>query len=253
MANNVIHGEGKPRFYIHTPALNISQWRVSVVDGNTITLTIPATYDLTNINTTYGFLNRMIRSLATVTGVKQETRGKIISWNVTNKTFTVEAWENGAPDVNEYIEILDFIVDLPYCQELLETFTPDFVRTKLSNGNIVIDKKGFYYSATLDYSKYAHKDLVESLRGLFRADALSIEFYPRIDNVSIAYMVDLDPDSPFSLAQLYGHQGHKYLVINLIGKQRLMEIPLLTPSVADGWGDKPYGGNLNYGYGELGW
>lgn len=253
MANNVIHGEGKPRFYVHTLPLDTTGWKVSSTSSNNITLTIPSGYDLTNINLTYGFLNRMIWSHHTATGVKEETRGKIISWDFDTKTFTVSAWDNGAPDNNEDVAIRDFLIDLPYCQELYEGFDLDFVVTELSNGNKHIEKNGFYYKATLDYSKYAHKDLIESLRGLYRIDAINIEFYPRLDNISISYMVELDPESALELAQLYHHQGHKYLVINLIGKQRLTEIPVLTPSTADGWGDDPFGGNFDYGFGEIGW
>jgi len=99
-------------------------------------------------------------------------------------------------------------------------------------GRRVLLKKGFRYSAVLDYGRYLHKDEMEIIRYLFETSMNGCGFYPRKDNTAVIYSVDIDPEASISFYQLQNHQGHGGVVINISGLDRLNRIPFNDPTVA---------------------
>jgi hypothetical protein len=129
------------------------------------------------------------------------------------------------------VQLVGRYIDLPYCQRLTESFTPDYIVKKMISGEIKYIKRGFYYRATLDYGRYLHKDEMEIIRYLYESTMNGCGFYPRIDNTVIFYSVDIDPESEISFYQLQSHQGHGGVVINIRGIERLARIPFNDPTV----------------------
>lgn len=230
---NVIHGSGKPRFEIATPEV-LSD---TVADVGTTSVTLTSTTTLNTVDDVHVLLNRLVRSTNTTSG---ETWGKITSFDQTSKVLYVESWSNGNPTVGQAVTVLNFRIDLPFCQALIESWTPDFLTYKMYSGNIENIKRGFYYSALLDYSQWMGGTIVEYLRPLYRIDWKNFIFYPRLDNTDVSYVVDIDPATAFQIRQSRGHRSHKLVQIKLIGVRRLSDINLQTPTET-GYGSPGYG------------
>ena len=225
MADNVIHGTGKPRFVL--PTSIILSDTVATATTTTVTLTTVTEAQLTQLDETYGLKGMGVWALETG---GTETWGVIQSFVASTKVITVESWSNGNP-VAGAVTLKGRYIDLPYCQKLNESFTPDFIVKKMLNGNIVRIKRGFYYSASLDYARYLHKDEMEIIRYLFEKTMNGCGFYPRRDNTAILYTVDIDPESAISFYQLQNHQGHGGVVINITGITRVDDIQFSDPTV----------------------
>lgn len=234
MADKVIHGEGKPRIVISTPVLHSDT--VASATSTSVTLTTGA--DLANLETTYGLTNRLVFSLS---GADDNvTYGKISGYSESPDVLQVTSWSNGTPNALAIVEIKDVQLDLPYCQALVETFSPDTLVKKMFSGEIRLRKRGFYYQALLDYSGYIHKDELSLLRHLFRVDTQSMIFYPRVDNLSIAYSVNISPDAEIEFRQIQKHQGHRGVQVLLVGLERLSEAKVYDLVSQSGYG-------VNYG------
>jgi hypothetical protein len=165
MADHVIHGTGKPRFGI--PSGTFWTGTNSAATATTITLNNAGVSDLLDgLNSQYGVKNMLVWSL-TSDSPPQDTHGKVTAYNNATDVLTVDSWSNGTPDNPVATYLQHKRIDLPYCQRLTEIWTPDFIVKKMLDGDIKVKKRGFYYSASLDYAKYLHKDEVESLRDLF--------------------------------------------------------------------------------------
>jgi len=217
LATNVIHGTGKPRIGIVTEVIHTNAI-TAVTDNPTsdvVELTNAITGGLAGLDATYGLVNALLWSY---TSADVLTWAKILSFTDTAGHFlTVLSWENGIAANGKACFIQGYRLDLPYCQRLTEMWMPDTVAIKLYSGNIYRKKRGFYYAASLDYSGYAHKDTIQLFRQLLRIDKTEIYFYPRVDNVSIVYKVDLSPETEIVLNQIQQHAGHRSWIINLIG------------------------------------
>lgn len=244
MATNVIHGTGKPIINITTSPILTDTIKALTGSNLIVELNTTAT-SLANLNTQYGLVNYLLYSY---------TSGDVLTWGrITSYTetggdlLTVDGWHlNNVPAVGKACWIQNIWIQLPYCQRLTEFWTPDFIVHKLFNGNIKTNKRGFYYSANLDYSGYAHKDTIQLFRPLLRTDSSNIYFIPRADNEAIRYKVDLSPESQIALNQIQQHSGHRSFMIDLIGTERLTFIQLGDSSASSGYGDD-YG--IDYGVG----
>jgi len=225
MADNVIHGTGKPRFVL--PSSVILSDTVATATTTTVTLTTVTEAQLTQLDETHGLKGMGV--WAKETG-GTDTWGVIQSFVASTKVLTVESWSNGNPVAGD-VDLVGRYIDLPYCQRLTESFTPDFIVKKMLNGNIIRIKRGFYYSASLDYGRYLHKDEMEIIRYLFQKSMNGCGFYPRRDNTAILYTVDIDPESAISFYQLQNHQGHGGVVINITGITRVNDIQFSDPTV----------------------
>ena len=224
MADNVIHGEGKPRFVLPTSTFLGAGYTVS--SSSATTVVISGSPDLTVIDTSIG-----LRGLGcwTKNSDGEDTWGIIQSYDDDTDTLTVDSWSNGLPHAGEIVEIKGRYIDLPYCQRLTEGFDPDYITKKMLNGRIKYIKRGFYYKATLDYSRYLHKDEMQIIRYLFEVNMNGCGFFPRRDNTLVFYSVDIEPQSDITFYQLQNHQGHGGVTINIRGIERLSRIPFDDP------------------------
>ena len=228
MADNVIHGTGKPRFVL--PSSVILSDTVATATTTTVTLTTVTEAQLTQLDESYGLKGMGV--WAKETG-GTDTWGVIQSFVASTKVLTVESWSNGNPVAGD-VDLVGRYIDLPYCKRLTESFTPDFIVKKMLNGNIIRIKRGFYYSASLDYGRYLHKDEMEIIRYLFQKSMNGCGFFPRKDNTAILYTIDIDPESAISFYQLQNHQGHGGVVINITGITRVDRIPFSDPTTVVG-------------------
>ena len=227
MATNVIHGEGKPRFDVPTAKI----WEGTSGTGHSATtIDLGSGINLEALDNIYGLKNFRVHSLSS----GALTRAKVVSYNDTTDVLTVDAWDNGTPSDSQATYLQSKRIDLPYCQRLTESFTPDFIVKKMLDGTIRRTKRGYYYSASLDYQRYLHKDEMQLLRDLYNS-TISVAsnggyfFYPRVDNTALLYSIDIDPDYAVSFYQLKQHQGHGGVIIKIVGLNRLASIPFTDP------------------------
>jgi len=183
MPDFVLHGEGQPRLDVITP----------IMLTNTIGSIISTTFvlgsgaNLTRIDREFGLMHSMV---STFTSADVTTFGKVTDWDDGTDTIVVDSWSNGTPAVGKAVTIQGLQIDLPFCQKLTETFRPDFIEKKMHRGDIRTNRRGFYYSATLDYARFAHKDTVILFRALFNKQYSDYTFFPRSDNSLVQYKVD---------------------------------------------------------------
>jgi len=236
MATNVIHGTGKPRFVLpssdflqYVGLSDLGGYYNTVSSSTTTTLVFATGFDMTQLDETYGIRGMGVWSL---NSSDEDTWGVAQSYVDGTETITVDAWSNDNPANGKKVFLIGRYIDLPYCQRLTETFTPDYITKKMLNGEIKYIKRGFYYSAVLDYGRYLHKDEMEIIRYLYEASMNGCGFYPRKDNTAILYSVDIDPEGSISFYQLQNHQGHGGVIINITGIERLSRIPFNDPTVS---------------------
>lgn len=253
----VIHGQGTPRLIVEldTPLLD---WTYVYNPVQPVGYTV-------KLNASAVLSQNMIGYMLEVRVDKYGeivfcANGKITDIDATNKIVTVDRWYvpyigNQTPGAFYVVgslgqvRIKDLVVDLPYCETLIEKFKEDSVKHSLYNGKKTKRVKGFWYSATLDYSSYMSKATVEALHPIFQINRRNMTLYPRNDNPNIFYKVDLADDFEFTMAQIKKHLGHKSISVELEGLERLKTLNLLTEDPA-GYGDS-YGGTLIAGYGDV--
>lgn len=226
MADHVIHGTGKPRFVLPTDTLLTDT--VTSSNTTTVTLTTVSEAEINQLDETYGLVGLQIWSK---NSSAEDTWGVIRSFVASTKVFTVESWTNGNPNTSAAVEFKGRVIDLPYCQRLTESFSPEYIVKTMLDGDLRYIKKGFRYRATLDYSRYLDKPEMEIIRYLYESTMNGCGFYPRRDNTAILYSVDIDAESSVNFYQLQNHQGHGGVIISIVGLQRLSRIPFNDPTV----------------------
>ncbi len=236
--SNVIHGTGKPRFYVKTGILETG--KIVSVSGLSAEVDLYNFESLTDLDSVHGLIGVILWSL-NASGA--ETFGVIKSY--ASETVAVKYWSNGAPVVDAEIKFQGIVIDLPYCQRLIERWTPEVLTVKRLNGRIRKKKKRFYYSATLDYSQYLGGDKLSLLRHLFRTDRNEIIFYPRVDNNNLYYNVEIADDS-LEIYQLQHHQAHGGIRIQIIGLEPYSEAQIFNLLNETGYG---YNYGTDYGIG----
>lgn len=233
MATNVIIGTGKPRFVLPTEEQFAEHGFAAktVASSNTTTVTIQTIVagELDTINDNIGMKGLGVWSK---NSTSEDTWGVCQSYVDATGVITVLSWSNGNPNAGASVTLVGRYIDLPYCQRLTESFSPDYIVKKMLSGEMRYIKRGFYYRATLDYSGFFHKDEMEIIRYLYEASMNGCGFYPRVDNTAVLYNVDIDPESEISFYQLQRHQGHGGVVINIVGIGRVARIPFTDPTVA---------------------
>lgn len=239
--SNVIHGTGKPRFYIKTNILETA--KIVSSTSTTAVVALDNFTDLQAFDQMHGIIGMV---LWTKNNADDDTYGIITSYINASDTVIVSSWNNGNPDVDAVVNFKDIVIDLPYCERLTERWTPDTFIVKRLNGYIRTKKRGFYYSATLDYSKIIKSNILSKLRHLFRIDRTEIYFYPRRDNTKIYYRVDISESNVLELYQLQHHQGHGGVLIEIFGLERFSEAQIYDITSLSGYG---YNYGTNYGQG----
>ena len=237
---SVLHGTGKPEITIITSPIHTNT--VKGVVSNVLELNTAV--DLANLDNLYGLANYTV---FTKTSTDSDIMGYITSYSETGGDFiTVGSWTGGTPAIGKAVTIKDNYLRLPRAQVLTEGFTPDFIYKKLFNGRIVRIKRGWYYYASLDYSGYITENDLIVIGQLLKKDKQNIYFFPRGTSGSAVYLVDLAPETEILLRQAPHYDGHLSFILNLVGVERLSEIPFKA-SAEGGYGDSygtDYGTNL---------
>lgn len=137
-------------------------------------------------------------------------------------------WNNSIPKVGSQLTSKYYGYDLPYCQNnLIEKFDPQVIVTQLFVGTKDVNIKGFWYSAVLDYSKKITPSTTKAFSKLYDATRTSnVMLYPRRDNLSVGYQIDIDPNHSIVLAQKMNHLGMKMFKASVIGVTRLSSVGL---------------------------
>lgn len=241
--SNVLHGTGKPRIIIDDR--NVLTTTVTSSTSTSVVIDV-SVGDLIILDDAVGLVGRMIQ---TRDASSEETTGVITAFDDPNKTLNVASWTGANPYAGEELTVDGAQIDLPYCQSLVESFEPDFIVHKTYAGRLKYIKRGFWYSAILDYSSYITKDTMKLFRFLYMTQRSDLIFYPRSDNLNISYRCEIDTER-FQFAQKYNHVGHKLVRVHLKGLERLQNIEL-NDLTSTGYGDAPYGGSTSLGYGDV--
>jgi hypothetical protein len=223
----VIHGEGKPRIV----ASDVQEHSDIVADATSTTVT------LTTGGSDSVIVGRLVNS---VNGDGDITTAKALSYDGGSKVVTIDEWIGGIPAVTKAVSFLGKVVDLPYCQALIESFGVDQYSKKLyATGRIEKTRRGFYYFATLDYNRYFSKEDMEQIEILLNTSQGDMLFYPRRDNASVNYLVSFPDDFVLQWQQRQFHSGHRLVVIQLEGVERKTDIDLssLPSDVVRGYGE----------------
>ena len=248
MSTNVLYGTGKPRFELKTGSILFAYTSV-IISANSCEFTVVSNPNmLSNLDSMSILISRVVSGTNSTGGVTIGVITSYIDNSDTDKMIYIDAWTNGTPV--SITDIKDFRIDLPYCQVFLNEPETDFIVRKLYGGKIDIYKRGFYHNWRLDYSGYTTAQTLNMIRPLYSSLYGGFIFYPRNDNLAISFKVDVS--DKLSLSQLAFNQGHRGLVINLIGVERLPEVNL-TPAalvLPDGFGYEPFGGSDVNPYGD---
>ena len=211
----VLHGSGKPRLVYRTT-------------GSTSLGTITSWGD--------GYLKMVDPPSESVVGTAiygtddsgNTTWARITSVSVSERKIYHTTFSNMNPSIGSAVTSRYTVYDLPYCQNnLIETFTPDFITHRLYNGTISTTIRGWWYSVILDYSRRITATQANVFASLFDKDrTVDVYLYPRMDNLAFGYKVELDPETDLVLAQKPFHTANKLFKIKLNGTTRLDEVPL---------------------------
>ena len=225
--SKVIVGEGKPRIIVIESSALVTSTVYSLNQS------LKLVYFSGSPTLTSAVIGRM---LITKNSSDQSTQGKIISFDNAAKYVRVDEFDNGFPATTKEAKIQNTCIDLPFSRELFETFQPVFGKSKTLYHNRKKVKKllGFYYYASVDYSNYSKASTLALLAPLYSSlRTESLFFYPRSDNKTIFYEVDIN-DEDFEIAQHIKGQGHKYIKLSFEGLNMLKKIPLDSSTISLG-------------------
>jgi len=119
---------------------------------------------------------------------------RVLSVDDASDTITVDAWYPVQPTNAQVFTVDGWIVDLPYCQEMTETFEPDYLIHSLYRGDegteIKARFRGWKYTCALDYGRFLQADVYLAMRpALQTATAKSLVLIPRADYPRFNYEV----------------------------------------------------------------
>jgi hypothetical protein len=224
-----IAGGGKPRLIVvHATATPISdnstQYQPNIVVA-------------TNIGTNYGVkVGMRIHSFRLIDGQPdRKVWGKVTAIDA-HRLF-VDAWYGGTPTDGQICYRDGWVIDLPACQELTETFIPDQLTHDLYRSRKASLFFGWEYKVELNYAEFIPANTLLELRPALNArpdDTLIL--IPRIDRPGRQYNVIFD--GQIDLAR-HVQRGHKKVVLKFRGKENVV---FPTPSAGYGY---RYG--TNYG------
>ena len=233
-----ISGEGKPRLcLVKADAIYTSG------SGTTFALlTITVSADLTSAGILAG---HRISSYQTNSGQPDKfTWAKVLSIVCgATTTITVDGWTNGVPSNGQLFTVDGFVMDLPWCYEMTETFDPDVLVHSLwrQDSGTKDDPKfrGWKYQCDLDYSQYTRPEDIIALRpalGMGPNDYLLL--MPHVDQSGFNYRVYYAGAVKISRFGLT--PGYKQLVLSFKATENLPSWPLI-----DGYG-MCYGSSYGY-------
>lgn len=180
-----------------------------------------------------------IRSAVTRSGYPDlEVYARVTAVNDETDVITVQEWIGGTPTDDKAFVVDGYVVDLPYCYGLVETFTPDQMIHRLFRSRRASRFHGWGYRAQLDYAAWISADtLIDMEHALNISEGDSLILVPRVDKPGNNYNVIYDGDISI---QRYGRgPGHRGPVFSFLGMENVAW-PIPTQG---------YGYNYSYDYG----
>jgi hypothetical protein len=166
--------------------------------------------------------------------------------NKENGVITIDGWTNGTPTNGQKFLVDGWVIDLPRCQNMVETFEPDYLIHSLYGGDSgnrdVVKFRGWRYEVELDYSEYISADTIFALRNIMNCKKFDQLFViPHIDKQKYQYNVYFS--NQIDLERYGLSPGHKNFKLKLKSKET---VPF--PNESGG-----YGTMYGYSYGSTGW
>ena len=156
-----------------------------------------------------------------------------------NYLLYLDAWVPTVPAGTSTAQVDGWVIDLPHCQEITETFEADQNIHNLWRNRIVSKFFGWKYSCVLDYSGYIKPDTIVDARYMLSKDTNeSMILIPHKDKPEFQYNVIFDQPiniSPFGIAP-----GYRKLIFGFKGRETVATLPI----AATGYG---FGYATNYG------
>lgn len=222
-----INGTGLPR--VIREMANV----LHTSSGNETYTSTTAT-DTVNLSSSI-LVNMRITSFLTVSEMQsKKVYAKITAIDLATNTLTIDEWVGGTPTNGQTFTIDGWIADLPRCQSMTETFSPDYLVHNLFRGKKTVKFFGWRYSCTLDYSQFMSGDTIylmrEHLRGILQTGTeQNLILIPRKDSPYFNYNVFFSND--ISLTMHESKWGHKDIQLKFEGKENIASFPLF-----DGYG-----------------
>jgi hypothetical protein len=172
------------------------------------------------------------------------TWGKVKSVDAgASSTIVVDGWSQGTPSNAQPFTVDGFVMDLPYCYELEEKFTPDLLLHELwaqeRGTKIETEFHGWEYQCSLDYSRWIAAETILTLQPALSMGANDqLVLIPHADQPGFNYRVFYA--GPVSISKYGLAKGYKKPVFVFRCNENLASWPLI-----DGYG-MHYG--ENYGY-----
>lgn len=180
-------------------------------------------------------VDQYITALMTDSGIDEVVYAKVTE--VLPSVISVDEWVGGTPTNGKVFAIAGWVADLPFCQRLVETFTPDNETHEIYRSRVDNELFGYKYQAVLDYAKFVTGDTLLSLKHhLDSAQDGQILLIPRVDTPEFNYPVFIA--DPISLEIFFTGstgRGHKGFTLVFRGNEPVTEFAML-----DGYG-------INYG------
>ncbi len=149
---------------------------------------------------------------------KLEVYGRITS--TTAASFTVQEWVGGTPTGGELVTVDGYVVDLPYCSALVETFIPDQLIHRLWRSRKASVFYGWQYAVKLDYSAWISADtLIDMYPALNLSEGDKLILIPRVDTPGNSYNVIYDGD--ISIQRFGRGPGHRGPVFGFVGTENV--------------------------------
>jgi hypothetical protein len=213
-----VFGSGVPRLVVEYPDDLYSSASTTFTDT---TCVIGGSPDLT-------ILALNMRCWALTTGA-EFTFGKITDVDDGTDTITVEEWSNGTPPNGATLYVNGWVIDLPYCETLVERFEPDYIVHPLYGGfagaRLISRWRGWKYTADLVYSTYLSGETLYDLRPALNMDVDDkLILIPRKSAPGFQYNVIYA--ETISVAPFGYQKGHKGVIIKLRGTENVGEWPI---------------------------
>lgn len=177
-----IKGVGKPRVIITKPTDTYSSAATTFAATS---LTIAGTVDLSAVQ-----VGMRVHAMYVSGAIMYDCYAKITAVNDSTDVITVDAWYPTTPTNAQTAYVNGYIVDLPYCYRLSETYTPDVRVHPLYRSRVAVKHYGWKYRAMLDYSVHISADALLNagpIMALSEGDSLLL--IPHVDEPGYCYNV----------------------------------------------------------------
>lgn len=224
-----INGDGKPRILVIKATAHYTTTGATTFTSTTVTEA--GTPSLTAVRA-----GMRVRSYVVRSGFPPlEVYGRITAVNDSTDAITVAEWVGGTPTDGQVATVDGYVIDLPYCQALVETFIPDQLIHRLWRSRRASIFYGWGYAVRLDYSQWIAADtLIDMYQALNISGSDKIVLIPRVDKPGNSYNVIYDGD--ISIQRFGRGPGHRGVTFGFVG----------TENVA--WPIPTQGYGFQYGY-----